>query len=116
MAELFSANNEEGLRPSFCQLYTGHPPFQELSIYQVMREVVKGTRPLRPILRGDSTPMPDALWLATRSCWERAASDRPSTRAIADFLHSWLLNPSVMDSRLLINNNGVQEAKARTLE
>ncbi|TCD60727.1 hypothetical protein EIP91_009621, partial [Steccherinum ochraceum] len=65
------------------ELYSGAPPFPDLTANQVARRYVKGQRPDRPKLPdGTDTRMADPTWALTQACWAHQPADRPVTRDV----------------------------------
>ncbi|KAJ7926699.1 hypothetical protein B0H13DRAFT_1972234 [Mycena leptocephala] len=67
------------------ELYTGRPPFPELSDVNAMLKVIHGERPGRPT--GTAT-MSDALWWVVQQCWAQDSADRPDTRMVVAYMRS----------------------------
>ncbi|KAJ7442153.1 kinase-like domain-containing protein, partial [Mycena galericulata] len=61
------------------ELYTGRPPFSELSQTAALLSIIQGKRPGRPA--GPPT-MSDALWQCVTACWAEYPAARPITQAV----------------------------------
>ena len=70
---------------SFLQLYTGNPPFIDLTENHVCERYLLGSRPPRPAPPCEEE-MSDALWSLTQSCWAHRPCDRPSAHDVTDAL------------------------------
>ena len=63
------------------QLYTQAMPFQGLMQQQILRKVVRGIRPSRPILPHEK-PMTDAMWSFVNACWHQDPMRRPTSKQL----------------------------------
>lgn len=72
------------------QLYTGYPPFFDLSEAQTILSVIGGNRPERPHFFGAEL-MPLPLWNLVTKCWDSEPSMRPSADRVVKRL---MLAPS----------------------
>ncbi|KAJ6542619.1 kinase-like domain-containing protein [Mycena capillaripes] len=70
------------------ELYTGRPPFSELSQPAALLRVVNGERPRRPPC---SPPMSDALWHHVKGYW----AEDPATRPLTDVVVKQMVWPSL---------------------
>ncbi|KAF7374755.1 Kinase-like protein [Mycena sanguinolenta] len=67
------------------ELYTGQPPFPDLSETVVMFDVLKGDRPDRP---SGEPAMSDVLWELVNDCWTQEPETRPTIQAVVEKLSS----------------------------
>ncbi|KAJ7886898.1 kinase-like domain-containing protein [Mycena leptocephala] len=88
------------------ELYTGRPPFANLSETATLLRVINGDRPERPSCE---PAMSDALWQHVNECWAQDSAARPATDVVLQQIQglnyvSWLathfsettqLNPDV---------------------
>ncbi|KAJ6542586.1 kinase-like domain-containing protein [Mycena capillaripes] len=61
------------------ELYTGRPPFGNLTEAAILMKVIKGDRPERP---SGSPAMSDVLWRHVTAYWAENAANRPETRVV----------------------------------
>ena len=71
------------------QLYTGRPPFYDLSDHQVNTRFIEGSRPGRL----SDPPFPVALWDLMQGWWAQNAVDRPSAHEVAQALDLLVAGP-----------------------
>jgi hypothetical protein len=96
-----------GGEPTFCfltqsvysnliQLYTGRPPFTDLTEGATILAVVQSNRPDRP---SNEAAISDALWKLVEDCWAQFYEVRPTTSNVAKRL-SCLKGPEHEASQL----------------
>jgi hypothetical protein len=69
------------------QLYTGKPPFSEISHdAAVMLRVMAKERPPRPCDASGRAMMSDALWTLVQQCWSHDVAERPSMARVVQMM------------------------------
>ncbi|KAJ6541571.1 kinase-like domain-containing protein, partial [Mycena capillaripes] len=66
------------------ELYTGRPPFANLSETASLLRIIHGDRPERP-LQGEPA-MSDSLWQHVIDCWAQDSSTRPATDVVVQHM------------------------------
>ncbi|TCD68179.1 hypothetical protein EIP91_011457 [Steccherinum ochraceum] len=64
------------------EIFTGNPPFTQLSEHQTIHHVLQGHRPRRPSLFEGAVVMSDPLWKVTTVCGSHHPSHRPSAASV----------------------------------
>ncbi|KAJ7229229.1 hypothetical protein C8J57DRAFT_949416, partial [Mycena rebaudengoi] len=65
------------------QLYTGRPPFADISEPAAMLRVIDGGRPLRPSC---DPAISEALWHFLNECWTEDSAARPATHVVVQHM------------------------------
>ncbi|KAJ7286799.1 kinase-like domain-containing protein [Mycena rebaudengoi] len=65
------------------ELYTGRPPFADISEAAAMFRVVDGGRPLKPSC---DPAISEALWQHLDDCWRENSAARPATHVVAQHM------------------------------
>ncbi|KAJ7286752.1 kinase-like domain-containing protein [Mycena rebaudengoi] len=65
------------------ELYTGRPPFADISEPAAMLRVIDGGRPLKPSC---DPPISEALWHFLNECWTEHSTARPVTHVVAQHM------------------------------
>ncbi|KAF8215406.1 kinase-like domain-containing protein [Mycena galopus ATCC 62051] len=65
------------------ELYTGRPPFSELSEGSALLKVINGERPARP---SGIPAMSDTLWQHVMDYWTESPGDRPTIQAVVEYV------------------------------
>ena len=80
------------------QLYTGHPPFFDISEAQTIMSITAGRRPTRPRFFSGEL-MQDTLWRSVTECWDGSPLKRPNAE---DVVKRLMLAPSQAMNALLV--------------
>lgn len=65
------------------QIYSGERPFAGLTDVQIMRVLMRGVRPSKPVNGERSRAMPEWLWQLVTRCWNEDPSARPTMDEVA---------------------------------
>jgi hypothetical protein len=75
------------IRTTHPQLYTGKPPFSDISYdAAVMLRVVAKERPARPCDAQGREMMSDTLWAIVQQCWSHEVAERPSIARVVEMM------------------------------
>jgi len=67
------------------EVLTGQPPFPRHDDLAVVKKIVNGKRPKRP-KEAEAVWFTDALWGMLEQCWSPKPHDRPTAKAILEYL------------------------------
>jgi hypothetical protein len=90
------------------QTFSGHRPFHNLKIFQIILPVIQGERPAHPSAEVcERTGLTDGIWNLIESCWDQQPDQRPIASDVVErlrFMHGVESEqqPSVWDDSFIL--------------
>ena len=76
------------------KVFTGRPPFSELTTAVIISKVMDGQRPARP-QEAQELGLTDLMWDITVRCWHQDPVQRPKMTKVVGLVREWLVSLSL---------------------